>query len=178
MATMLVVSMFSCGADEDNEVSPEDLVKTWNLVSVDVEVNSTTVSNGETYSSMSEMTGTNPNYTLTMEDATWTTSGGYDIELVTQFNGETFPMQEQSYTNVSGQGSYTADGETITINGSFFSFEVDGVDLTALGDAQTADYEINGNGQLIIKQNETMESNTNGITSSTTMISNSVWEAQ
>jgi len=80
------------------------------------------------------------------------------------------------YSDVTGSGTYTNDESTITINGSFFELEWNGIDLTATQGEQTANYEINADDQLVISQNDVVTSNTGGATVTTSVVSTSVWE--
>ncbi len=106
----------------------------------------------------------------------YTTNGGYDLNITSSFDGMSQTAIE-NFSNVSGSGNYTTDGDQITVRGSFFDFEVSGVDISEFQEEATATYEINSDGQLRFTQDETLSPVVSpDVTSTSSIRSVSVWE--
>lgn len=171
----LVAFMSSCNNDDDNDST---LVGTWSAKTFEANINSSVTFDGNTTTSVSTILGSNFDYDLKFETSTFTTNGSYDIAVTTTVDGNPGQSSNDSYTGVSGDGTYTNTSSEITINGSFFDFEYNGQSFNSAGGEQTIDYQINGDGELVITQNETTNSDSGGVTSTTTIVSTSVWEMQ
>ncbi len=173
----LLIFMNSC-ADDDMASADDTLAGDWTAISFSADINVSTEVGGAIVESSNAIVGSNLDYDLTLTGSSFTTSGGYDIQVTTVAGGLELPVTNDSYSNVSGNGTYTSDETTITFNGSLFDFEYNGVNTTSLGEEQTSNYSINAAGNLIISQNETMETNSSGIVSTTTIVSASEWTRQ
>ncbi|MEL6866848.1 MAG: hypothetical protein AAFP19_20660 [Bacteroidota bacterium] len=175
-ALSFMVLLAACGDDDDVN---ESLVGTWVVKSLDVTLESTTDAGGTTIESNSTLTGSNLDYTLELkDDDTFTTSGGYDIESNTTITGFPSTNQTFSYSNVSGNGTYTDNGGSVTIDGALYVFEVDGVEYGEGSGPQTTDYSFNSDGDLVFTQDEETTQTISGSTISTKLMSTSVWERQ
>ncbi len=178
LAFSLLAFLSSCGGDDEPTVTDDSIIGTWKAVSFDAEIETTTDFFGTETTILSSIEGSNLDYEVTFDETTFMTNGSYDISYDVTFDGVEFPVPEQSVTDVSGDGTYSTDGNIITINGAFYELEANGVDYTALDEGQTAEFEINGNGELIITQDEEMETTQSGTTATVKVVSNSVWVRQ
>jgi len=174
-AFSLLILLTSCGKDDD---SPDagSLEGEWTAIAFNANIESTITINGDVTTLATVATGSNLSYDLNFTSSAFTTSGGYDVTTNTTVDGTVFPANMSTYTNVAGSGNYTTSGGTITLDGSFFTFAVNGMDLSALNQEQSVNYEINANGELIFSQNETITDNSSpGVTSTTMLVSSSTW---
>jgi len=177
LAMLMMLLLAACGNDDETPpiTSSDDLEDTWTVISFSADVESVSEIQGQTITSDVDIVGSNMAYDLTLDGSQFTTDGNYEMTLTSTVNGMT-QTNTDSYSNVMGTGNYTNDESTITINGSFFDLEWNGIDLSATQGEQTADYTINADDQLVISQNEIMTTNSNGIMMTTTFVSSSVWE--
>lgn len=175
LGLFLLFSLASCSNDDDE--MDDALIGTWKVISATASVSTSTSFGGETYSSDVDTEFSNLNYTLTFDGNTWTTAGSYTTTSTVSADGIEF-TSSSDVSDINGSGTYTADGTTMTINGSFFEFDYEGGSFNGGSGEQTANYEINANGQLVFAQNETVESTEGGAASSSQVVSNSVWEKQ
>ncbi len=174
----LIISMNACSDDDDSSSSEMDeIVGSWKAKSFEFDTKSTIDFAGIETSSETSGSGSNLDYTLVFEESTYSTSGGYDVDVTTSSNGEVLSMSTQSYSDVDGSGSYSTQDDLITIKGSFYEFEVDGVDLTSGSQEQTVTFKLEGN-QLTFIQDEQKTETINGISTVTHTKSTSVWERQ
>ena len=145
----LLVSLISCGSEETETT----LEGTWTAVEFSASISLTT-SDGET--GTIEIESTDLNYDLTLDGSSFTTSGSYDVTVTASLTGVGTETIDQSYTDVMGSGTYTSTDTDITIDGSFFELELDGMPFMITGEAQSGPYEINSDGELIFEQDETI----------------------
>lgn len=174
-ALTLILSLGACNSDDDP--NPSDLEGTWTAVSFSANVMSTSDFNGNEFTSTVDVVGSEFDYDLTFTDAAFTTSGGYTLDIDFDAGGSS-QSSTDTYTNVSGNGTYATTDTEMTINGSFFTFEFNGMPFLTADDTQTADYEINEDGDLIFTQNETMTSTQSGSTTTSVVVSSSKWVRQ
>jgi len=165
----------ACGNDDDAAPVNSDLEGTWEAVSFEFVAETSSEFAGTTTDVLTQLEGSNMNYELTFTSDAFTTSGSYDIELQTSLDGSPQQTQSQSYTNVDGSGTYSADGSVMTINGSFFNLTVNGVSYSGANGAQMADYEINAAGNLVFTQDQTVTDNSGGANTTSKQTSSSVW---
>lgn len=167
----------ACGGDDD--VSPtggnDSIVGEWTVTSFDFEAQSASTFSGSTTMSTTALTGKSMNYDLTITDTDYSTSGGYTLGIFASAGGTMVPVADQSYTNITGSGTYTTEGSTFISNGALFDVSVNGVSTSVGNGQQSAEFVINADGNLVFSQNETSESNANGVTTVTTTTSSSVW---
>ena len=183
LASVFILSIFfttfySCenepldGFDFTNENS---LLGTWTMASFNATVNTTTDFAGTIIESDFVIESENPNYDLTFLPSTFTTSGSYGYVANITVNGQT-STQNLSVDNVAGSGNYTTNGSEITTDGSFVSYEFQGMDLSDVAGEQTAPYTISADGQtLTFTQSTTQTDGANGATTNSTSVSTSVW---
>ncbi len=179
--TLLMVISLATACNNEDEMSSSssgELDGTWTAISFQADIDGLTTFQGTTTSSNSSIVGDDLNYNVTFDDGDFTTDGGYTMTSTVSFDGNVINTSTDTYTNVDGSGTYTKDETTITTMGSFFEFEVDGVPYGTGNESQTANYEINADGQLVISQNETQSQDNMGIITTNTIVSQSVWERQ
>lgn len=158
-----------------NNPFTNNLVGTWTLVDFNTTVTSTSVFGGMTIESSSIVNGNNPDYDLTFTASTFSSTGGYGYSVTTTVNGQTI-SQDLSLENVSGLGNYTTNGSEMTTDGSFFTLEFQGMDLSELQGEQTVPYTISADGQtLTFNQDSTETNNSNGAVITSVITGTSVW---
>ena len=118
----------------------------------------------------------NLNYDLDLNGDNYTTMGDYTITQSGSTDGVSIPEQTSEFTNVSGSGNYTINGDVISVSGSFFELELDGVMMADISGPAEANWSINGDGQLTFSQNQNITQDIPGLTSTTSVVSTSVWE--
>ncbi len=167
----LLVLVFSCGKDDEPVAAKGDLEGDWTATAFNATIE--TSSAGVVLSNV-KLIGTSFDYDLNLDGSNFTTSGGYTAtqELTSAGVNQT---TEVDYTNISGDGTYTTDGDMMTVNGSFFELQANGMSATTGGEAQTATYEINSDGELIFSQDETLTETSNGFTVDAKIVSTSTW---
>ncbi|WP_299098211.1 hypothetical protein [uncultured Winogradskyella sp.] len=157
------------------------LIGTWDLTDFSVTLETSTDFNGQSFTSDIDIQSTEENYELTFTESNFTTSGNYTYDTSIVVNGEIAQSEPYTLENVSGSGTYTTSGNVMTVDGSFFEFEFEGMDDSALQGEQTGTFDISADGQtLTFSQDETVsqtEPTTGTVTSSTT-VSTSVWTKQ
>lgn len=176
-ALSLIAFMSACSNDDDASSSTE-LEGTWKAVSFSLNTNTSTEVMGSTVESVVTALGSNFDYSLVFTSAAFTTSGGYDLETSGSTAGQAITPMTSSYSDVDGAGTYTTSGNEMTVNGSFFTFDFNGVPYTGSNGPQTVNYEINSNDQLVFTQDETTTTTTSGTTVTATVTSSSTWEKQ
>ena len=121
--------------------------------------------------------GDNMDYVVTFDGSNFNSAGSYDIILTTTMDGQTIGPETQSMTNVTGSGTYTTSGNTITLNGSLYEFDmIDGMDMVSAG-PQTSTYILSADGQtLTLLQDDQQTINEGGINATVTTEGSSVWE--
>ncbi|WP_290696246.1 lipocalin family protein [Lacinutrix sp.] len=163
------------GFDLNNLDGSNNLIGTWTLTNFDATVNTASEVGGIPFETDFLIQSVNPNYDLTFAPSTFTTSGSYGYDVNITVNGQT-SMQNLSVDNVMGAGSYTTNGSEITSDGSFVSYEFQGMDLSEFDGPQTAPYTISADGQtLSFVQNSTETTNDGGFTTTSTISSSSTW---
>jgi len=169
-ASLLIVS---CGDDETSNKSGLD--GDWEALSFEGEVSSSTTFDTLLLVSTTMIEGSNLNYDLKLDDGNFTTSGGYDI--TTTANSEILPdpiVSEQSYSGISGDGTYTVEGDVINVIGQFFDFELDGVPYTQSTGPVSVNFDLDGD-MLTFSQIEETTTNFGGSLSTTKVEFTSTW---
>lgn len=169
---MAFVSACESGGDESPSTS---LIGTWTAVSLEADVESTSSFNGTNITTTSIATGSDFNYDLTFTETSFTSSGSYTVSSTVSINGGPSQTVTSDFSNVSGSGTYTSTEDELTLIGAFFSLESNGLPAQTSGQAQMASYEINGNGELVISQEETMTLTQSGVTTSVNAMVTSRW---
>lgn len=184
-----LLTAFTCENEPlDSDVDLEtgdtniDLIGTWDLVEF-----STTLGNemdfaGQIITSDLDVYSTETNYILEFTANTFTTNGNYSYNASVVVDGVEFSNEPYTLDNVSGSGSYSTNGNEMTVDGQFFEFSFEGeMDSSALEGEQTATFELSEDGQtLTFTQNEIVV--TDDAATGTTVTSNvqgsSVWVRQ
>ena len=167
--------------DASFENTDEDLLGTWSLVEFSVALNSSTNFAGQVIESDVNVQSTTVGYTVNFTENNFNTNGSYSYLAEVTANGVEVPQEPYTLENVTGNGSYSVDGNEMTIDGSFFEFTFEGMDFSEFDGEQTATFQITDNGQtLTFSQNETTTETdqTIGATTTTTQVSTSVWSRQ
>ncbi|TYB79852.1 hypothetical protein [Bizionia myxarmorum] len=154
--------------DTNNPGSLSSFVGDWEIVSFETETSTEIVIMGETTATRNEIVGVDMDYIVSFTETAFQTSGDYSMHLVTTLNGVEFQDVTEVYENVSGSGTYTTSGNTLTVDGSFFEFEFDDVDMSESGGAQTVQFAFSNNGQTLrTTQSEEITQNQGGMVSTT-----------
>ncbi|WMI67171.1 hypothetical protein [Mangrovimonas sp. YM274] len=174
-ALAILLSAFTCENEPlDSEISGVDgnntgnsgasLVGDWTTVSFNATMNTSTGMGGMNMEVDAAMEGVNMDYIVTFTNNTFSTNGSYDIETDLTVNGMDNGTTTSSLSDVNGTGNYSTSGNTITFDGSLFDLEVDGIDTSALGEAQSGEYSLSNNGQtLTITQAQDINQSQQGV---------------
>lgn len=184
LCLLVLCTVFTCDNEPyDGDIildsnNNEELIGAWNLLEFDVTVNTSSIIDDETIVSDIDIVSTNAAYVLEFSESTFTTQGSYSYNAEIIFDLDLVSEETYTLTDVMGSGMYSTNGNEMTIDGSFFEFEFQGVNNTVLQGEQTTNFEISDDGEtLTFTQNETTTEtdNTTGtvITSSTNFTS--VW---
>ncbi|MUU79121.1 hypothetical protein [Winogradskyella endarachnes] len=171
------------GIDSGSNTSDTNvaLIGSWDLTDFSVILETSTEFNGESFTSNIDIQSTEEDYVLTFTESSFTTNGSYSYDTNIVFNGETTQSEPYTLENVSGSGTYYTSGNLMTVDGSFYEFEYEGMDQSILDEEQTGTFEISEDGQtLTFYQEETISQTdpvTGTVTSSATN-STSVWTKQ
>ena len=176
---LLLLSISFVGCDDDDIQEPETaedgIVGTWSAQSftfdIEVEtmsplVNQTTESSGSAPTLDYEVTFT--------DDGRWMASGSYSLAVVASSNGAELLNQTTDYTSVDNQGTYTVDGDQMTINDSFFTLDFNGLPISGTGGPQTTTFTVDGN-TLTFLQDEETTTTLQGFDTTTDTFSESTW---
>lgn len=156
----------------------EGLIGTWNLLEFDVSVSTSTSFEGENISSEIDIFSTNTAYVLEFNENTFTTNGSYSYNADVVVNGDNVANDIYTLNNVAGNGIYSTNGNEMTIDGSFFEFNFEGMDSSVLEGEQTANFEISNDGETLTftqDETETQTDETTGTVITSTTSSTSVW---
>lgn len=169
---------FDLGENNNNN---SELIGTWELVDFDVTLVSSSTFGDQSFTSDIAITSTEEDYTLNFTQNTFTTSGNYTYDTQVAVNGDTVSTDAYSMESVNGNGTYSTVNNVMTVDGSFFDFEFEGMDQSALQGEQTVTFSISNDGQtLTFSQDETTSQTdpaTGNVTDNTTT-STSVWIRQ
>ena len=183
----LVLVLFSCenealegefsGLDGEDSSSSSSIVGTWALVSFNNTISSTGEVNGTTVESNTIIESTDTNYNMTFTEAnTFNAAGNYGYNVNSTVNGQN-SIQDLSLDDVNGSGTYTVNGTEMTVNGSFFNLEFQGIDLSQAQGEQTLDFSITDNGQTLTFIQDTTETTTipGGGSTTAEVTATSIW---
>lgn len=176
LIVLMMLLLTACGNDSEMPLN-EGLEDTWTLLSLQIDITSTTEAVGLPIVKDTDITVSNIDYNLTLDAGQWATEGSYDVSVSSAINSVPVSGFAESYDSIVGAGTYTNDANTITSDGLFFEFEYDGGGSSSLViNEQIADYTIDSNDQLFISQNQTTTYN-NGETTMT-IVATSMWERE
>ncbi|WP_425075598.1 hypothetical protein [Psychroserpens sp. S379A] len=161
--------------DDNNEVNPS-LLGDWEMIEFSAEISTESNIQGIMIGYDFVTEATDSNYVLTFEESDYSVSGSYDLATSTTFDGETTTTTD-SYTNVSGSGAYSTNGNTMTFDGSFIEFDFDGLPQDVASGEQTTEFSLSDDGQtLTFAQDQVQEENQPGVVVTIHTISTSVWQ--
>lgn len=162
------------GTDTGN-TDPAGLVGDWEMVSFEAETTTNSNYLGQAISVNGVITGSDFDYVVTFTEDAYTTNGSYTLSAVFYMAGMEMENGSETYSNVSGSGTYTTENGTMTISDPFFTFEFQGMDLSEFGGQQTTDYNLSNDGQILtLSQNETINETVNGVETTTQINSTTV----
>ncbi len=186
LCLFVLLSAFTCedeplegefDAQNENNAS---LVGTWELILFDTEFLNESEFQGQSTTSEFSAEGMNMDYNLVFSETNYTVSGSYDLLTTIQMSGMESETVTYSYTDVQGNGTYTTNGNEMTINGSFVEVEIEGFDDIQLLDSeqeQSAEFILSADGQtLTFLQNFEESQNQQGLNFTISGSSSSVWQ--
>ena len=168
--------------DTSFENTDDDLLGDWILVEFSSSISTVTDFAGQVIESDIDIESTTVDYTLNFTENNFTTNGSYSY--VTDIVANGFEVTGEPYTleNVSGSGSYSTNGNEMTVDGSFFEFEFDDMFDTAVFEGeQTAPYQISDDGQTLTFTQSEITTQTDAATGTIISVDNnstSVWAKQ
>ena len=162
--------------NSNNSSNNADLVGTWDLVSLDLDMTSSFDPGTGMMITDLIVESTEVDYQLTFTATNFNTEGWYSyntqIETAGMIINDSYTMED-----VTGSGTYTTDGNQMTTQGSFFEFTFEGMDDSLFDDEQTGTYEISADGQtLTFTQDETTVNTDAGYEIEIDIISTSIWQ--
>ena len=167
--------MMSCGGDDLVKLN-DNLTGEWTAISFSADISSEVGSGADMTATQTNVAGSNFDYNLTFTENDWNTSGGYDTEISiisSEFNTAPITASEKGIT---GTGSYVTENDSIIIKGSMFEYDMSSMGMTSINNEdQTATYNINSDGELILTHDETTTTSMNGISINTSIKSTSTW---
>jgi hypothetical protein len=160
----------------DNIDIDPSLIGSWILVDMNAEITAESSFEGFEFMSQFSVEINNSDYVLVFDEANYTVSGDYELIVASTFNNETTTTVD-SYTNVEGFGTYSTNGNIMTVDGSFIEFDFEGMPMEIDQGEQSVEYELSANGQtLTFNQDDVETTNEGGAASTTTTLSTSVWQ--
>jgi hypothetical protein len=162
----------------NEEISNDNpsLIGTWTLVDFSADINSVSSFGGIDFVLDFSTQAVSADYELTFTASNYTVFGDYELASSTTFDGETTTYTD-SYTDVSGAGVYSTQGNLMTVDGSFFEFDLEGAPMEVAQGEQTAQFELSADGQtLTFSQDEVQTLNEAGSQTTTSTVSISVWQ--
>jgi len=185
LSFLTLLTVFSCDNEPlDDSISSgssnnnNGLVGVWSLVEFDVTTSATTNFSGQTVSTEIAVFSTETDYTVEFTENAFITDGNYTYNANVEVDGSTVSNDTYTLNNVSGNGTYITSGDELTVDGSFFEFDFQGMDSSVLEGEQTVVYAITDNGEtLTFTQNETVTETdaATGLEVTNTTNSTSIW---
>lgn len=167
---------FSC-EKEGTGVNPETIKGDWKAQSFVLEGSSKATAGGVEVETTFKYTGKDIDYTLSFTDTNFSTNGSYSYEGFIKVNNVEVD-QNHTLNSIMSNGTYSIEGDSITFNGSLFSFEVDDQDFSNVGVSQSAYIEKLTDTELILIQEAEQTASTAGATATNKTKSRSVWKKQ
>ena len=166
----------SCG--DDDVIPRSELSGEWKAQTLEGTIIMESTFSGSSIISNSTVTGANMNYylTLTMSDNKFTAQGSYDIELATTAQGFTVSVTD-SYSNLSGSGTYNSTDSEITLDASIYVISLNGMVLEVTLGNIPATYFITNN-LLTVTEVRQEEMDNSTISSFTDINMVSAWNRQ
>lgn len=161
---------------ENNDNNNSSLIGSWVLVDMNADIIAESSFQGIEFSSQFSVEISDSDYVLVFEASDYTVSGDYELMVSSTFQNETTTYTD-SYTNVEGLGTYSTNGNIMTVDGSFIEFDFDGMPMEVDQGEQSVEYSLSADGQtLTFNQDEVQTTNEGGAMSTTDISSTSVWQ--
>ena len=177
--TLLVFSLsvlfVSCGDDDDGgeNMGLTGIEGEWSAI----EFSATTTGTSAGQDFVNRVVATSLDYCLTLQDENFQTNGSYSLSTEVEVAGMTIAPVISEFNNVEGSGAYIDNDTSLEIDGAFYELDINGMSITEIVNGpQTVDYRIDGDGNLIFEQNETISQTTQGVSVNFVVVSSSTWE--
>lgn len=183
LLSVLVITL-SCKKDNlDDELPNPDalivqqLVGSWEMISFTSTVNRIKVfPNDVSIESQSEVIGEDIDYNVMFTSTSFEGEGSYSVTINNESNGFSSTLTD-SYVDVFREANFTVENGVITVSGSFYELDIEG--LPATTETQEMDVNLSNNGNTLTIYDEALvERYVNGVISTSTSISTSVWAKQ
>ena len=161
-----------------NGLNNDDLLGEWNLSEFYVTLNSIASFENQTTISDVDIISTNVAYILEFDTSTFSTNGNYSYDVDIDVNGINSATDSYTLDNVSGMGTYLINENEMTIDGSFFEFNIEGIDNASSQGEQTVDFELADDGETLTFTQNNSVTQTDELTGTiimSTTNSTSVW---
>lgn len=175
-----VALLTSCSDDDDNNepVDIDSLIGTWAVTSLDADIDLSGDFANIPITSSTNTVGDNFDYTVTFTETEYTVTGGYDLITTGTVNGEPLDSEPTSISGINETGTYSLDGNTITIDGNIYDFEANGVSLSETSPEQTIEISFNSDGDLVMRERGEQSITEEGITFTVDIDAVSIWRRQ
>lgn len=179
--------LIGCSEDMDSDIDPDDmtnivppttqelLLGRWMAVSFSVEVTSMSTINDEVINSTISIEGVDLDYGVNFMESNYTTMGEYSYTITGEVGDMDLPSTSERLIDIEGVGEYVIMGDTLLIEGQFFTYKLDGMDISAEGGEGLVIVEITDNDDLIIRQDETVDNSTGNVIAMSRIQSISTW---
>ncbi|MGR7814081.1 hypothetical protein [Lacinutrix undariae] len=155
--------------------STEGLVGEWELVSFTSTVNTLSNAAGTEIESNVDIESTTTDYIMIFEASTFSAAGSYEYNTDLTVAGTNI-TDSYLLEDVTGSGSYTTSGNTMTVDGAFYEFTYEGIEQPELDADQTAQFEITNNGEtLTFTESSTETQELSGFSVQVTKTGMSIW---
>lgn len=156
-AIAMTAIIFYSGCSEDEPETTPSLIGDWKATGLDAEVEFDVVVLGFPVTTTSDVTGSNFDYNVSFTETAINTNGSYDLTISTTVPGQGTESETRSFTDVTGNAAYTLDGDKLTITGSIFDLNLDGIDLDALSNSQELTVTFDDSDNVTFKQTQEFE---------------------
>jgi hypothetical protein len=147
----------SCSNDDGETSTPVDqdsLVGTWEMISLNADVDFSGELAGLPVTSSTSSVGENFDYTITFTETTYSSSGSYDIVTTGTLNGIPLDEERETISDANERGTYElVDGELI-IDGDLVDLEEANSELEGVEFDPNFEVTFNSNGELVIEQSD------------------------
>ena len=150
-----IMLIASCGDDEPT--TEPSLMGDWALVSLDADIESTVSFLGAPITTAADVSTSNEDFVYTITDDEIIGNGTYDVTVITSLAGQVLSTETETITETNLSVNYTIDGNTISLEGNAFDFDVDEFDLDSSNSGQVFNYEFNGENEVVFRQNQVVQ---------------------
>jgi len=154
------------------------LVGTWELVELTFDFSTSADFEGQIIESDIVGTITESDFSIVFSETTFNGSGSYTYDISGSANGVDIPLTTYTLNSVNSNGNYSVEENTITADGQFYEFDFGNqIETGAFDGPQSANFELSNDGNtLSFSQDETTVNTDNGVETTITTISNSVYQ--